>query len=211
MESSFRRSLCTSPFLHCIGLQPSHRISCTWHNCTPTQIFAFTVSNPGETFTFPSHPGRFLRLTRLSTACRTMDFPKRTCSPAESERCTKMAKISHESDNAVAETPLAQQHSDEVHVTVKLRSASKAAWHGPKPPGFWEELRARVIAGGRPSTSSEDGRATSCPTHPPTPAPPRSFTLSGRPAPSTSVDDLHPPGDGPVVGYAEQSSSGHSM
>ena len=167
--------------------------------------------NLRETPTFPSHPGRFHWLTRFSTASSTMDRPKRTCSPAESERCTKVAKISHESDNAVAETPLAQQHSNEIQVTVKLRSASKAAWHDPEPPGFWEELWARENPGGRPSTSSEDGRATSCPTAPPTPAPPGSSTVPGRPATSASVDDLHPTRDGPVVGYAERSSSGHSM
>ncbi len=127
-----------------------------------------------------------------------------------------MARISHQSDNAVAVELLAQQRIGEVQVTVKLRSTSKALRNDPKPADHWEKLLASTLSGsdtddGLSTFSAEDSRAPGCPTHPPTPVQPISSTAQDRPEPSVSEDDSHPHGDRPVTGDAEESNCDHLM
>ena len=144
-----------------------------------------------------------------------MDSTKRPHSPAGSERCAKVAKILHESDNVVAAEPPGQHHSAEVQVTVKLRSISKAARNDPNPPDeYWQQLLAPALssmdAGSRPSTASENGQTTRCPPHPVAPGQSSPSTTLGGSEASTSVDDSHPYGNGPIGGHAEEGTSDHS-
>jgi hypothetical protein len=140
---------------------------------------------------------------------------KRTRNPAESERSSKMTRISRQSDNAVAAGPLAQQRIDEVQVTVKLRSASKAVQNDPKPPDYWEKLRVPELSGRDPGdgppTSSDDSRTTSRPSQPPTPMRPKFSTAPGSPKSSVSEDHSHTHRDMSIARCAEESNSGHSM
>jgi hypothetical protein len=74
-----------------------------------------------------------------------MAKPKRRASDSgDNDRQSKITKASQPKD-----TDLEQAPSEECfQVEVKLHSTSKAEFHDPKPPGYWEEryraLRASV-------------------------------------------------------------------
>ncbi|KAK4247371.1 hypothetical protein C7999DRAFT_41334 [Corynascus novoguineensis] len=75
-----------------------------------------------------------------------------------------MAKSSHAANNAVIAEPLAQQHSDNVQVIVKLRSTSKAALNCPISSDDWEKSLLSIFSDSpdtddRRSTPSEDAHS----------------------------------------------------